>query len=177
LSYLEGMVESWLRGTLGEVHPVKRAVLHSFDQAREDLLAWTADLSDAELWAAPHGLAPVGFQLRHIAGSVERLLTYAMEADLSAEQMLELRAEMTPGAPLKELVALVMERLLAADARVHSIEPERLVEPRWVGRKRMPTTVAGLLIHTAEHTQRHVGQLIVTVRVLRSLRPEAQKSL
>jgi uncharacterized damage-inducible protein DinB len=175
--WLNRMVESWLRGTLGDVHPVKRAVLHALEQAREDLLAWTADLSDAELWAAPHGLAAVGFQLRHIAGSIDRLLTYAEEADLSAEQMLEMRGEMTPGATWKELRTLVMERLLAADARVREVAPDRLEEPRWVGRKRMPTTLAGLLIHTAEHTQRHMGQLIVTVRVLRALRLEVQKSL
>lgn len=171
------MSEPWLRGTLGEVHPVTRAVLHALEQAREDLLAWTADLSETELWTLPHGLAPAGFQLRHIAGSVDRLLTYAAEAELTAEQMLELRGEMAPDSTLQELRALVAGRLLAAETRVRATEPGRLEEPRWVGKKRLPTTLAGLLIHTAEHTQRHVGQLIVTVRVLRQLRPVVQQGL
>ena len=67
--------------------------------------------------------------------------------------------------------------MLAAETRVRATEPGRLEEPRWVGKKRLPTTLAGLLIHTAEHTQRHVGQLIVTVRVLRQLRPVVQQGL
>lgn len=151
-----------------------RAVLHALEQAREDLLAWTADLSDAELWTLPHGLAPVGFQLGHIAGSIDRLLTYAAGTELTPEQLLELRGEMTSGATLKKLRALVMERLLAAERRVRATDPTQLEEPRAVGKKRLPTTLAGLLIHTAEHTQRHVGQLIITVRVLRELRPVAE---
>lgn len=168
------MAEPWLSGTLGEFHPVPRAVMHALQQAREDVLAWTADLSEAELWAAPHGLATVAFQLRHIAGSVDRLLSYAGGTELSAEQLAELRAEMTPGATLAEVRALVEARLTEAEARVGAVDPARLAEPRAVGKKRLPTTLAGLLIHAADHTQRHVGQLIITVRVLRALRPVGQ---
>ncbi|HEY3444182.1 MAG TPA: DinB family protein [Paludibaculum sp.] len=171
------MAEPWLRGTLGEIHPVLRAVVHALEQAKEDLLAWTADLGEEELWVQPHGLAPVAFQLRHIAGSIDRLLTYADGVELAEAQLNELRGEMNPGSSLKELRALAAGRLLQAEARVREVDPARLEEPRWVGKKRLPTTLAGLLIHTAEHTQRHVGQLIITVRVLRDLRTPGQKRL
>ena len=177
MSYREGMSEPWLSGTLGELHPVTRAVVHALEQARMDLLAWTSDLTDAETRAVPHGLAPVGFQMAHIAGSLDRLLTYAEATELSTEQMAELRREMTPGPTLTELRTRVMGRLLESDARVRNVDPARLAEPRVVGRRQLPTTLAGLLIHTAEHTQRHVGQLIVTVRVLRALRLVSEKGL
>ena len=156
---------------------MQRAVVHGLEQAREDLLAWTADLDEAEMCAKPHQLAPVGFQLRHIAGSVDRLLTYADGEDLNEAQLTELRGEMTAVFTSHEVRALAMERLLEAEKRVRGFDPARLDEPRWVGKKRLPTTLAGLLIHTVEHTQRHVGQLIITVRVLRGLRTVGEKKL
>jgi uncharacterized damage-inducible protein DinB len=51
-----------------------------------------------------------------------------------------------------------------------NIDPTILVASRGVGRKELPSTVLGLLFHAAEHTMRHTGQLIVTVKVL-SVRP------
>ena len=87
MSYRETMVEPWLRGTLGDINPVMRAVVHALEQARENVLEWTSDLTDEEVWAVPHGLAPVAFQLRHIGGSIDRLLTYAEGAELSAAQI------------------------------------------------------------------------------------------
>ena len=171
------MAEPWLRGSLGEIHPVTRAVVHALEQAREDVLAWTADLNDVEVWALPHGLAPVAFHLRHIAGSIDRLLTYADGSQLAQAQVRELRGEMVPGSTLNELRALVTGRLLGAETLIREVDPARLEEPRWIGRKRMPTTLGGLLIHLAEHTQRHVGQLVTTVRVLREVRGMGEKRL
>ncbi len=162
------MAEPWLSGTLGEYHAVVRAVLHGLQQAQEDIEEWTDDLIDEELWARPSGLAPVGFQLRHIAGSIDRLLTYARGEQLSAGQLTILKAEMEPGPGRGEFLALMEKTFAAAAAQVRATDPAMLTEARGVGRKALPTTVGGLLIHTAEHTQRHVGQLIVTVRVLRA---------
>ncbi|MGC4050605.1 MAG: DinB family protein [Paludibaculum sp.] len=164
------MGEPWLSGTLGEYHAVVRAVLHGLQQAQEDIEDWTDDLIDEELWLQPSGLAPVGFQLRHISGSIDRLLTYARGEQLSAEQLAILKAEMVPGAGRAELMAEVEQTFAGAAAQVRATDPGTLTEARGVGRKALPTTVGGLLIHTAEHTQRHVGQLIVTVRVLRAAR-------
>jgi hypothetical protein len=36
-----------------------------------------------------------------------------------------------------------------------------------VGRAKLPATTLGLLFHAAEHTQRHVGQLMTTLKVVR----------
>jgi uncharacterized damage-inducible protein DinB len=160
-------VEPWLRGPLDGVHPLLAPTLHAYQQAREDLARWTADLSDERIWVRPHGLAPVGFQLRHIAGSVDRLTTYLKGGQLTSPQMDALRHEMDPGAGREELLRLVDTALLESEKVIRAIDPAALAEPRTVGRKQLPTTVAGLLVHLAEHTQRHVGQAIVTAKLLR----------
>jgi hypothetical protein len=160
-------VEPWLRGPLDGVHPLLAPTLHAYQQACEDLARWTAGLSDQQIWAQPHGLAPLGFQLRHIAGSVDRLTTYLRGGQLSAVQMDALRHEMDPGAGRDELLHLVDTALLESERVIRAIDPATLAEPRAVGRKQLPTTAAGLLVHLAEHTQRHVGQAIVTAKLLR----------
>ena len=48
--------------------------------------------------------------------------------------------------------------------------PESLGDERLVGRAALPSTVRGLLFHGAEHTQRHVGQVITTAKIVRGLR-------
>jgi hypothetical protein len=37
-----------------------------------------------------------------------------------------------------------------------------------VGRKKLPTTVIGLIVHLAEHTQRHVGQAVSAAKLARA---------
>lgn len=161
------MVEPWLSGSLTGVHPVLRAVLHALAQSRQDLASWTAPLSTEQLWARPKDAAPVGFHIRHIAGSVDRLFTYAMENGLSDAQMEALRSELVPGAGRAELLAELDAVLDRVDVEIRTIDPARLGEPRTVGRKQLPSTLAGLLIHIAEHTQRHTGQAIVMARMVR----------
>lgn len=161
-------IEPWLRGPLAGVHPKLAPLLYSFQQAREDLRHWTGGLSPEQVWARPCGLAPVGFQIRHIGGSVERLMVYVMGGQLSEQQMADLAAQMDPGATLAELLERMEERFAAAEAKVRSIDPATLDQPREVGRKRLPTTVGGLLTHIAEHMQRHVGQAIVTAKIVRN---------
>src|SRR5271155_3265606 len=90
-------IEPWLRGPLAGVPPLVAPPLHAYTQAREDLARWTNGLTDAEIWLRPHGLAPVGFQLRHIAGSVDRLSTYLRGEQLTPEQLEALAHEMYPG--------------------------------------------------------------------------------
>jgi len=159
------MVEPWLRGTLTEVEPVRRAVLHALELAGEDVLRWAEGLSDAEMFARPAGLPSVAFQLRHIVRSLDRLLTYAEGRPLSEAQLAALKTEMDAGAAA-EVLAEFREGLVGAVERVRAFGPESFAEVRGVGRKGLPTTVAGLLIHCAEHTQRHVGQMVTTVKVV-----------
>jgi hypothetical protein len=166
-------VEPWLRGPLPGVPLLVAPALHAFAQAREDLAQWTDGLTDAEIWLRPHGLAPVGFHLRHIAGSVERLTTYLRGEQLTPEQLEAIRHEMdhdetNPGLGRSALLDQINEALRQSEQVIRALDPAILEEPRTVGRRRLPTTVIGLVIHLAEHTQRHVGELIVTAKLARA---------
>jgi hypothetical protein len=159
------VVEPWLRGPVEGVHPLVAPTLHAFQQAAEDVTRWTDGLTDAEIWSRPHGLAPVGFQLRHIAGSVERLTTYLRGEQLTTGQLQAIRQEMDPGLGRLALLDTVNEALRHSEQVIRALDPSTLGERRVVGRMQLPTTVIGLVVHLAEHTQRHVGELIVTSKL------------
>lgn len=158
--------EPWLRGTLTDVPPVQRAVLHALELAREDLERWCEGLTDDELNARPGGIAPVSFHLRHIARSMDRLLTYAEGAQLSPEQIAVMKTELAQGATRNELLAELVVGLSKSARRIRAFSPQQLEEHRAVGKKQLPTTVGGLLVHVADHTQRHVGQAITTAKIV-----------
>src|ERR1700722_7485231 len=163
-------VEPWLRGTHAEVPAVGRAVLHAFDLALDDLSKWTEGLTDAEVHAAPLGLPPVAFHLRHIARSTDRLLSYAEGNQLSAEQLTALKAEQSREEPLSALLSEVEVSFSNAADRVRVLATANLDTFRGVGRKQLPTSIGGALVHVADHTQRHVGQVVTTAKVLKALR-------
>jgi uncharacterized damage-inducible protein DinB len=158
--------EPWLRGTLTEIPVVQRAVLHAFQAAEQDLNRWCASLTDEEIHKQPAGLASVAFHLRHIPGSIDRLLTYAEGRELSEEQLQSMKNEARAGGSTAECLQTLSASLKAAAERVRTMNPADFDQPRYVGRKRLPTTVAGLLVHLADHTQRHVGQTITTAKVI-----------
>jgi hypothetical protein len=164
------MVEPWLRGTLTEVDAVRRQVLHALELAGEDVERWCAGLSDAEMNARPFGLASVAFHLRHIAGSLDRLMTYAEGRALSGAQMDALTGEMEGGAFAEVVMAEVRAGLGEARRRVMGISVGSYEEVRGVGRAMLPSTVGGLMVHCAEHTQRHVGQAVTTAKVVVGMR-------
>jgi uncharacterized damage-inducible protein DinB len=159
------LIEPWLRGTETDVPAVARAVLHALELADEDLRRWCSNLSDAQLNLRIAGGAPVAFHIRHLARSLDRLLTYAEGRSLSEEQMTRLRTELDPGATGEELFAELTAALADGAARVRALAKVNLEETRTVGREHLPTTVAGLLVHVADHTQRHVGQAITTATI------------
>jgi uncharacterized damage-inducible protein DinB len=164
--------EPWLRGTLGEIPAIHRAVLHALELAEEDLTRCCAGLTDIELNARPGGIASLSFHLRHIARSVDRLLTYAEGRQLSEQQTAKLKAEMEPGAAPDELFAELRDALAGARTRIRAIaDGGDLESKRTVGRKSLPTSLGGLLVHVAEHTQRHVGQAITTAKIVLLSRP------
>jgi uncharacterized damage-inducible protein DinB len=169
-------VEPWLRGTLAEVEPMKRAVLHALVLAGEDAARWADGLSDAEMFARPVGLPSVAFQLRHVARSLDRLLTYAEGAQLNEAQMMALRSETDAEGTAETVGAEFRAELQRAVERVRVIAEGEFAQVRGVGRKALPTTVAGLLVHCADHTQRHVGQMVTTVKVVRGLAANEPKS-
>ena len=152
--------EPWMRGPIEGVHPLIAPALYGFQQAREDLARFTEGLTPEQIWAEPHGFGSVGFHLRHIAGSTDRLMLYLQGQQLTEAHLEALRREKEPGASLADLLAGMDAAFRQAEAVAGSIDPATLTEPREIGRKRLPTTVLGLLTHIAEHTQRHVGQAI-----------------
>lgn len=158
--------EPWLSGSLTDVPAVPRAVLHALELAALDLKRWCSGLSDDEMNARPGGVAPVVFHLRHIARSLDRLLTYAEGRQVSSDQIAALKAELSPGATAAEVFAELSEALARSSRRIRAIDAGHLEEPRLVGRGQLPTTVGGLLVHCAEHTQRHVGQAVTTAKIL-----------
>jgi uncharacterized damage-inducible protein DinB len=157
--------EPWLRGTISDVHPVIAQLLYSFQQTREDLDYFTDGLSADQLWSRPNGLASVGFHARHIAGSIDRLLTYVRGEQISPAQLAYLKAE---GEPVDDVITWLAAELDSFAQQVKSFDVSTLGQERKVGRKQLPTTVGALLVHIAEHTQRHVGQAIITAKLAKN---------
>lgn len=162
--------EPWLRGTKTEIPAVPRAVLHALELAHEDLQKWCSALTDQELNARPVGLPAVAFHLRHIARSLDRLLTYAEGRSLSQDQLAKLKTEMQPDATFDSLFAELAAGLESSAVRIHALATANLEQSRTVGKKALPTTVGGLLVHVADHTQRHVGQAITTAKIVTAQR-------
>jgi uncharacterized damage-inducible protein DinB len=167
---VEATVEPWLRGTLREVSAVPRGVLHALQLAEEDVLKWCGELSDEEIQERPSGLPSAAFQLRHIARSLDRLLSYAEGLPLSDEQMMALKSEMDANATRDAVFAEFRGAMESSARRVKKLAAVDLEQTRGVGKKQLPTTVGGLLVHIADHTQRHVGQAITTAKILVGLR-------
>jgi uncharacterized damage-inducible protein DinB len=160
--------EPWLRGTHTEISAVLRAILHAFELAKEDISLWCEGLSDEQLNASPFGLTPVAFHLRHIARSLDRLLTYAEGNQLSTEQIASLKSENSPGATRAELFVEFERGIKQAEDRVRAFAGVNLDLTRGVGKKQLPTSVGGLLVHLADHTQRHTGQIVTTAKILKA---------
>jgi uncharacterized damage-inducible protein DinB len=162
--------EPWLRGAHSDVDAVTRAVLHALELADEDTTKWCAALTDAEFNALPFGLPPLAFHLRHIARSLDRLLSYAEGTQLDATQKAALSTELDPEATRAEVLTELRTALRTSASRIRAFSPDHYNAPRTVGRAALPTTVGGLLVHCADHTQRHVGQAVTTAKVILALR-------
>jgi uncharacterized damage-inducible protein DinB len=163
-------VEPWLRGTHSDVGAVSRAVLHALELGLDDLTKWTAGLSDVEVHSRPLGLSSLAYHLRHITGSVDRILSYAEGNQLTAEQLTTLKSEQAGEETLAELLVAVEASFSNAAERVRALAAADFATFRGVGRKQLPTSIGGALIHVADHTQRHVGQVVTTAKVLVALR-------
>ena len=161
--------EPWLREIDLGVHPALAQPIFALEQVLEDLERHTAGLTDAQVWISLHGLTPLGFHLRHIAGSTGRLTTYARGDQLNEAQMAQLKEEKMPGPTLEMLLSDITHALRDAQTVIRELDPEKLGDPRFIGRKRIRTTAIALAIHIGEHAQRHAGQAITTCHVLRAM--------
>jgi hypothetical protein len=161
--------EYWLRGPVPGVAPLLQPVAHALLQARDDVIRVVSPLTAEQLWTTPGGAASIGFHVRHLTGSLDRLFGYARGAELSVEQLAYLRAEKDPGDPLVSAATLLSTFAAGIDRALDQVRstPEAiLLEPRSVGRQHLPSTVIGLMFHGAEHTTRHAGQIITTAKFL-----------
>lgn len=154
-----------MRGMHGELDVVRRAVIHALELAEEDVVKWCGGLSDPEMMERPGDVAPIAFHVRHIVRSLDRLLTYAENRMVDEAQMRALKSEMDP-ASAEEVLREFREGIANAKERVRAFHPASYDEGRGIGRKRLPTTVGGILIHCAEHTARHVGQAVTTAKLV-----------
>jgi uncharacterized damage-inducible protein DinB len=166
--------EVWLRGPIADIPPLLQPVAHSLMQCREELRAIIPTLTADQFWERPADAASIGFHLRHAAGSLDRLFTYARGEMLSVAQRAAFAAEgaadLAPH-PAVRFLADFEETVDRALAQLRRTREDTLLEGRGVGRAQLPSTVLGLLVHAAEHTQRHVGQIVTTIKVLGG-RPE-----
>jgi hypothetical protein len=167
----EAQVEPWLRATRTETPVVVRAVLHAIDQALENIEEATEGLTVAQIDARPFGVASIGFHLRHLTGALDRSLTYASGSGLSEEQFGALAQEKTNQGDSRDLL---LNRLRAsaarAEARLLNLVGADFETPRTIGRKKLPTTLGGIIVHIADHSQRHVGQVVTTSKILREMK-------
>lgn len=160
--------EPWLRGPIDGLHPAAAHLLYTFEQAREELAKFCATLTVEQIWRSPaDGVASVGFHLRHIAGSIDRLTTYLQGEQLSQIQLSGLHAEHEPGPSFIDLMELLELQFRSTERIVRTIPPATYGDRRVVGRKHLPTTVGGLVVHLSEHTQRHLGQAVLTAKFAR----------
>jgi hypothetical protein len=168
----ERLPEVWLRGPLPDIPALLQPVAHALLQAREEVVAEMAGFPEELLWERPGGVASVGFHLQHLSGVLDRLFTYAQGRVLSERQGELLAVEGVPDSRLSshKLVVAFNDQVDHALEQLRAINERTLTEYRAVGRAKLPSTVLGLLVHAAEHTQRHVGQLLVTVRVQRNFK-------
>jgi len=161
--------EPWLRGTHRDLDAIVRQFVHSMEQVQEDAERWCAGLSDAEINARPMNLPPVAFHLRHIVRSLDRLLSYAEGTQLEA-----LKSEMDAGASAADVFQELRRGLAESKRRARAFTPQQYNDERGIGRKMLPTSIGSILVHCAEHTQRHLGQAITTAKVLTALRRTMQ---
>lgn len=162
--------EAWLRGAIPDIPDLLQPSAHALVQVREELMQYTKGFPENLLWEQPAGRASVGFHLQHLTGVLDRMLTYTKGKNLSEAQFNALYNEGNPSTKTTvfELVRLFDDKVTEALAFFKTISRTSLTEKRTVGRKKLPSTVIGLLFHAAEHSQRHLGQLLVTISVVKA---------
>lgn len=160
--------EYWMQGPVAGIPALLQPVAHALLQARAEINALMNGFPEDRLWEQPAGVAAPGFHLQHLRGVLDRLFTYARGEFLSPQQLEELAAEGKPAATSTVLLEAFSQQVDKALAQLSQTDPATLNDFRGVGRKQLPSTVQGLLFHAAEHTMRHTGQLLVTVRILGS---------
>jgi uncharacterized damage-inducible protein DinB len=160
--------EVWLRGAIENIPALLQPVVHALLQAREEINAIMQSFPEQKLWEKPAGVASPGFHLQHLTGVLDRLFTYAKNESLTEQQLnyLSNEGKNANNISINQLLENFNTQVDIALKQLRETKEESLTDYRDVGRKKLPSTVIGLLFHAAEHTMRHTGQLLVTVRLL-----------
>ena len=167
--------EWWQRGPIDGVPAILQPIAHILFQVRESVVEIVEPLTEQEWNAGPAGVASAAFHVRHIAGVIDRLFTYARGNALSTDQFAAIASEGQEllTADVATVLGVLSARVDTAVAELRTIDVTTLSNFRGVGRAQLPSTVIGCLVHGAEHAMRHVGQLSVTARIVRSRKREA----
>lgn len=160
--------EVWLRGAIENIPALLQPVAHALLQAREDVNSIMQNFPKQKLWEKPAGVASPGFHLQHLTGVLDRLFTYAKNESLTEQQLnyLSNEGKNANNISINQLLENFNTQVDIALKQLRETKEESLTDYRSVGRKKLPSTVMGLLFHAAEHTMRHTGQLLVTVKFL-----------
>jgi hypothetical protein len=162
-------MEVWLSGPVAGVHPLLMPAAHALLQVRADVPTILEGLSTEQVWTRWGESASIGYHAIHLAGATDRLMTYARGVPLSDAQLAEARAEKgASGVDRAEIIARVEMAVDAALEQIRATDAATLTDGREVGRQRLPSTVLGLIFHTAEHAARHAGQMATLRKVLTS---------
>ncbi len=161
--------EWWQRGPVAGVPAALQPVAHIILQVGESVHELVGGLTEAQWNARPAGVASAGFHVRHMTGVMDRLFTYARGEALTSAQFDALKTEGAPVtiADVPQVLAHLDRRIDLCLEQLRATDPAAVGDFRGVGRAQLPSTVIGCLVHGAEHAMRHVGQLAVTVRVVR----------
>jgi len=163
-------LEVWQRGPSPEFITVLQPIAHALLQAREEINEYMQQFPVELLWLRPANMASVGFHLQHLSGVLDRVFTYARAeklTDFQFEQLYEEGKDSTEGYSINALVERFNKQVDLALQQLKYTDEATLGDYRGVGRAGLPSTVIGLLFHAAEHTMRHVGQLMVTAAVVK----------
>jgi hypothetical protein len=167
---MEDKREVWQRGPLENIPALLQPVAHALLQAREELFDMMNSFSENLLWERPAGVASPAFHLQHLTGVLDRLFTYARKESLSSAQLYALSIEGNQhetSDTMMELIELFDKQVDLSINELSRVNAQILTERRTIGRKEIPTTLIGLYVHAAEHTMRHIGQLLVTTKLLK----------
>lgn len=161
-------IENWLRGKVPGITDLLQPAAHALLQTKEEVSKYLANFPEDEIWEKPAGRASVAFHLQHISGVTDRLLTYAKGNKLSEKQMEYFRAEgiFNEQIKLPDLIKNVENTIDEAIDYLKEIDEVMLTREVKIGRKEIPSTLIGVLFHAAEHSQRHIGQMLVTASIL-----------
>ena len=160
---------AWLRGPIEGIPSLLQPVAHALVDADEDVQKFVTPLSLDQIAARPGKVASVGYHVKHAMGSLDRLFTYARGESLNESQMKTLLSEKTfdaSGLTGNALAAEFSAAVARAHAQLRATPESELLTTRFVGCAKLPATTIGLLVHAAEHTARHVGQIVTTAKIV-----------